>query len=67
MPTDIDRNRVQQLTREGAGLIEVLSAREFEDEHLAGAINIPLAELGKQAPSRLERDRQIVVYCYDSQ
>ena len=46
MPTPIDRDELQRLRREErAQLVEVLPADEFEDEHLPGAINIPLKTL----------------------
>lgn len=43
MPTAIDRQEVQRLLAAAqAQLVEVLPAAEYEDEHLPGAINIPL-------------------------
>ncbi|MCH7522701.1 MAG: rhodanese-like domain-containing protein [Chloroflexi bacterium] len=42
MPTNIDRDDVQRLMREGAQLIEVLPPTEYEEMHLPGAMNIPL-------------------------
>jgi rhodanese-related sulfurtransferase len=50
----------------GAQLVEVLPADEYEDEHLPGAINIPLKELVGVAPNRLDPNRPVIVYCYDS-
>ncbi len=67
MPTNIDRDQVQQLVREGVSLVEVLPAREYEDEHIAGAINIPVAELDEEAPRRLSTDQPVIVYCNDRQ
>jgi len=67
MPTPITRERVQRLIGEGAQLVEVLPEAEFEDEHLPGAINIPLKKLGPETVYRLERARPVIVYCYDSQ
>jgi rhodanese-related sulfurtransferase len=67
MPTPIDRDRAQQLVEQGAQLVEVLSADEYEDEHLPGAINIPLKTLDASSVQRLERDRPVIVYCYDYQ
>jgi phage shock protein E len=45
MATPINRERVQQLVSEGAQLVEVLPRAEYDDEHLPGAITIPLKEL----------------------
>jgi rhodanese-related sulfurtransferase len=67
MPTQIKRERVQQLPGEGAQLLEVLPQAEFEDEHLPGAINIPLKQLDRERVQGLERGRPVIVYCYDSQ
>ena len=68
MPASIDRHEVQRLLAEqDAQLVEVLSAAEYEDEHLPGAINIPLKELDRQTTRRLDRDRPVVAYCYDYQ
>ena len=52
---------------EGAQLVEVLPQAEFEEEHLPGAINIPLKTLDVEATRRLERERPVIVYCHDYQ
>jgi rhodanese-related sulfurtransferase len=68
MPTSIDRHQLQRLLAEQrAQLVEVLPAAEYEDEHLPGAINIPLKELDRQTTRRLDRGRSVIVYCYDYQ
>jgi rhodanese-related sulfurtransferase len=67
MPTPIDRERVQRLIGEGAQLVEVLPRAEYEDEHLPGAISIPLKELDRERVHALERGRPVIVYCYDYQ
>ncbi len=67
MPVQIDRERVRRLISEGAQLVEVLPAAEYEEEHLPGAINIPLKELGPETAARLRPDRPVVVYCWDYQ
>ncbi len=45
--------------------MEVLPEHEFEDEHLPGAINIPLKKLTPETASVLDRSRPIIVYCWD--
>ncbi|HEV3474075.1 MAG TPA: rhodanese-like domain-containing protein [Actinomycetota bacterium] len=65
MPRDIGRDEVQQLAREGAQLVEVLPREEYEEEHLPGAVNIPLREIDEEAPKRLDRSRPVIVYCWD--
>jgi rhodanese-related sulfurtransferase len=67
MPTNIDRNQVQKLLEEGAQLVEVLPADVYEEEHLPGARNIPLAQLDEQGIAGLQRERAVIVYCHDAQ
>jgi rhodanese-related sulfurtransferase len=68
MPKSIDHNEVRRLiAEEGAQLVEVLPAKEFGEEHITGAINIPLKELDERAPRELERERPVIVYCNDYQ
>ena len=52
---------------EGAQLVDVLPREEYEEEHLPGAINIPLKELDRETIARLNRDAPIIVYCHDYQ
>ncbi len=68
MPTPIDREEVQRLLAEENGqLVEVLPPDEYEDEHLPGAINIPLKTLDPETTRRLDRERPVIVYCHDYQ
>ena len=63
MPTAVTRHEVRQLMKEeGAVLIEVLPSQEYEDEHIAGAINIPLKRLDAGSTAGFDRDRPVVVY-----
>ena len=66
MPHPIDREEVHRLVDRGAQLVEVLPANEYEEDHLPGAINMPLRRLEKEARSALDRGRAVVVYCADS-
>ena len=59
--------QVQRLMREGTQIVVVLPREDYEQEHLPGAINIPLKELDPKAASSLRKDRPIVVYCHDFQ
>jgi len=65
MPQSIGRDRVKELLGEGAQLVEVLPAEEYADEHLPGAVNIPLWRLDRHALDRLDRTRPVIVYCHD--
>lgn len=67
MPTGVDRDEVQRLLQEGAQLVEVLPRAEFDEEHLPGAINIPLKELNRATAEQLDRDKPVIVYCNDYQ
>jgi rhodanese-related sulfurtransferase len=67
MPTFIDRQEVQRLVAAGAQLVEVLPQDEYEDEHLPGAINIPLKTLTRDTVSQLDRNRAVITYCNDYQ
>ena len=63
----IDREELERLIADGAQLVEVLPRDEYEEEHLPGAISIPLKELDAGSVGVLDRDRPVVVYCYDYQ
>jgi len=68
VPKSIDHDEVRRLIAEGnAQLVEVLPAPEFGEEHITGAINIPLKELDERAPLELGRERPVIVYCNDYQ
>ena len=63
MATRIWREEVQRLIRnEGAQLVEVLPPPEYEDEHIEGAINIPLKGLDGESTGSLDKDRPVIVY-----
>lgn len=55
------------MTKQGAQLVEVLPQDEYEDEHLPGAINIPLKTLTRDTTSRLDRNQPVITYCNDYQ
>jgi phage shock protein E len=65
MPKPIDRERLAEMVRAGAQLVEVLPAAEYDDEHLPGAINVPLRQIDGDAEKRLDRGRAVIVYCWD--
>jgi rhodanese-related sulfurtransferase len=66
VPAEIDVDDVQRLVRdEGAILIDVLPESEFAEEHLPGAINVPLKKLTADAVATLDRDRPVIVFCHD--
>lgn len=65
MPTDIDRETLQRLLADGAQLVEVLPPDEYEEEHLPGAISVPLKRLDAGTTAGLRLDAPVVTYCWD--
>jgi len=65
MPSDIQHDEVQRLMAVGAQLVDVLPREEYDAEHITGAISIPLKELDQQSAALLDRDRPVIVYCWD--
>ncbi len=66
MATAVTLPELQELTAKGAQLVEVLPEAEYEETHLPDAINIPLKHLDASTTAVLDRDRPVVVYCWDS-
>jgi rhodanese-related sulfurtransferase len=66
MPTEIDRNQIQKLVEHGAQLVEVLPPDEYQEDHLPGAISIPLRRIETEALRVLDRTRPVIVYCWDT-
>jgi len=62
----VSRDRVRQLAEEGAQLVEVLEARQYRQAHLPGAVHIPAWQLSRERAGELDRDRPVVVYCFDT-
>ncbi|MGH2756076.1 MAG: rhodanese-like domain-containing protein [Actinomycetota bacterium] len=66
MPKSIGRYDVVRLIDErSAQLVEVLPADDFNYEHIAGAVNLPLKELDAEAARSLDGDRPVIFYCND--
>ena len=66
MVREADLRTVRRLVEEGAALVEVLPDAEYAEEHLPGAISLPLKRLDADAVASLDRGRPVVVYCWDS-
>ena len=66
MPREIDRAEVRRLLGEGAQLVEVLPADEYAEDHLPGAVSIPLRRIDAEGVRDLDRARAVVVYCWDT-
>jgi rhodanese-related sulfurtransferase len=66
MAVRVDLEQLQALIAGGAQVVEVLPAEEYEEQHLPGAISIPLKTLDAGTASVLDRSSPVVVYCWDS-
>jgi rhodanese-related sulfurtransferase len=65
MATAITLPELQALLADGAQLVEVLPEAEYAEAHLPAAINIPLKLLTEQTTRALDKQRAVVVYCWD--
>jgi rhodanese-related sulfurtransferase len=64
---EIGRQELLRLMERGAQVVEVLEASQYEAAHLPGAQHLPAWELTSQrAAAELDRDRPVVVYCFDN-
>jgi rhodanese-related sulfurtransferase len=66
MAAKVTAEQVRELVDGGGQLLEVLPREEYEEQHLPGAISIPLKELDADAVAGLSRDKAAIVYCWDS-
>ena len=66
MPRQIDLEALRRLIDEGAQVVDVLPAGEYGEDHIPGAINLPLRRIETEAQQVHVPDRPIVVYCADS-
>jgi rhodanese-related sulfurtransferase len=66
VPASVDLARLQELLERGAQLLEVLPPAEYAAEHLPGAISLPLKQLDATTAAGLDRDRPVVVDCWDA-
>ena len=66
MPRSVTRDELMELVDKGAQLVEVLPAKEFAEDHIPGARNIPLRRLETEAREALDQSRPVIVYCWDA-
>lgn len=63
----IPRIRVEELARaikEGrAVVVDIRVAEDYDEEHIKGAVSIPLEEIRERGPKELPPDKLIVTYC----
>jgi rhodanese-related sulfurtransferase len=67
MPQEVGIDEIKGLIDRGAQVVDVLPEAEYDEEHIAGAINIPLKQMSAEGVSVLDRDRPVIVYCHDYQ
>ena len=65
MVKKITRDELMQMVSSGERfkLVDVLERGHFAQEHIKGAISIPVSEIEKKAPKLLKKGERVVVYC----
>jgi phage shock protein E len=59
----IDGTRARELVRAGARLVDVRTPQEYSGQHLSGALNLPVSDLGPRLGELEPKSQPIVVYC----
>jgi rhodanese-related sulfurtransferase len=59
---EVSRDEAQGLLEDGAQLVDVRVAHEWEAGHIAGATHLPLEELAERS-DELDPGRPVVLYC----
>jgi rhodanese-related sulfurtransferase len=59
---EVSREEAQSLLGDGAQLVDVRVAHEWDAGHIAGAKHLPLEELAERS-GELDPDRPVVLYC----
>jgi 3-mercaptopyruvate sulfurtransferase SseA len=55
---------VARAVKEGrAVVVDVREREDYEEEHIKGAVSIPLEEIRERGPKELPADKLIVAYC----
>lgn len=67
MPKEVGIDEIRELVGRGSQLVDVLPEAEYQEEHLAGAVNIPLKMMTAEAVSFVDRARPVITYCHDYQ
>lgn len=62
MVVNIDRHQLLQLIDDGAVVIDVLPAGEYNAGHIPGAVNIPLRSVTPTTTAAIRRVKPVVVY-----
>ncbi len=59
----VSPEQARKLVADGAKLIDVRTRGEFASGHVAGAVNIPLSEIGRAATDLAKDGKPLVLYC----
>ena len=65
MSKRVDAQRAERLLRRRVQLVDVLPSSVYAEEHLPGAISVPLETLDEKSVEDLDRDRAVLIYCFD--
>lgn len=60
----ISPSALSQAVNRGATLVDLRAAEDFQTSHIAGAINVPLAELDNSLEKLGDKEKAVVLYCY---
>jgi rhodanese-related sulfurtransferase len=61
----IDVDELLDLVAGGAALVDVLPETIYRQEHVPGALSMPLATFRPERLAGFDRSAPIVVYCFD--
>jgi rhodanese-related sulfurtransferase len=61
-PKEVSRQEARALLDQGAQLVDVRAAHEWEAGRIAGAEHLPLEQLPERV-GELDRERPVIVYC----
>lgn len=59
---EVSRDEAQKLIEDGAQLVDVRAAHEWDAGRIVGAKHLPLSELAERT-GEIDRDRPVVLYC----
>lgn len=63
-PYEINIEELKIKQKEGAEIVDVRSSQEYQEGHIAGAINIPYYEINRSVENVLkDKNKEIVLYC----
>lgn len=57
------KNQVQDYTNKGAIILDVRTPKEYNTEHIEGALHIPITELKDRLEEVKSHNKPIIAYC----